>query len=493
MKLIQKQWFLIVSIVIILLRFGHFENTIDEPHSWRQYDTQQYIDGYFDDNNKFLEPSVCWMGNHETLLLEFPLPEFLIAKCYSVFGDEIWVGRLFILICFSFVAYFLFKTLKLVFENRIPEIATICYLLTPLSIYYSRAIHIDFFALVFVFGMLYYCIKAIKNKENKHLFYAFIFACFALLEKAPYAFYFAIPIVVFAIHEKKTLWFLKRAIIFIIPVILLVAWSKYSVRINSQIPNWDQIPNFNRFTTMWYWYFGNFEQRLNIDFWTIVLERLYSEILGYLGLIFGIIGILFYSKSTQYWWIISVLIGTVFYWVIFFNLNLNHNYYQLPFVFPLVVLMAMGIETVANYFREAKHSNVFKGVIIVLFAIQSILYSETNYYKRNEEFNKVAQLINQNTTKGDVIIVSYGGLTPQCPIILQPADRKGFSIPFKDLTPELIYSLYKDAGVRKIAIVFDGYFSGEFQTFFEAMDEKKGFEVDQKGKALYICTLKFNH
>ena len=129
-------------------------------------------------------------------------------------------------------------------------------------------------------------------------------------------------------------------------------------------------------------------------------------------------------------------------------------------------------------------------ILVLLVGLEGVYYAETTYYERDEDFEKVALEIRKNSSPDDLVIVCFGGLSPQCPLILQPANRFGWSIPIHDMTPELIYRLYKEAGATRLAVVYDGYFSGEFQFFFEAMQEKIGVPLDDKGKALYMCKLK---
>ena len=149
MSQIRKYQFHCIIAILIAIRFFHFDNTIDRPHAWRQHDTKQYIDSYYTDDKPFNKPSVCWMGGHETVILEFPLPEYLISKLYHVLGNSTWVARTFFLLFFIASIYYLYASLKLIFKNQIPSIATIIYASTPLSLFYSRAIHIDFSVLFF--------------------------------------------------------------------------------------------------------------------------------------------------------------------------------------------------------------------------------------------------------------------------------------------------------------------------------------------------------
>lgn len=473
---------------IVAFRFFHFGNEIDRPHAWRQYDTKQYIDSFYYDDVPFHKPSVCWMGGHETLILEFPLPEYLIAKMYHVFGNDLWIARLFILIFFTIGLYYLYAALKLLYKNNIPEITVFLYGFAPLSLFFSRAIHIDFFVLAFSFGMMFHLMKAIKESSNLHLLLSLAFSCIAFLVKAPYAFFLAIPILVYAFHLKKLKWLLLRSALFVIPIILLFLWNSHSKAVNSQIPNWDMIPNFNKFDNMWYWYFGTIDQRLQLSNWTNILSRIKDEILGISGLILLGYGLLFHKKNFTYLWALSFLFGALVYLVIFFNLNNIHNYYQIPFIAPLALLLAMSISTLVEKYAF----KMLWLIIPIIIILEHIAYSEANYYSKNEDFTKIARIIRENSDEDDLIIVSVGGLTPQCPLILNEAQRKGWSIPTQDLSPKLAYYLYKNGDADKIAILYGGYFEGEFRYFFESMENKKGIPIDEKGTVLYICDLKFD-
>ena len=492
MVFVKKYRLALIVIFLLCMRLFHLGGTVDTPHAWRQYDTKQYIDAYYNGDAKFLEPAVCWMGGHKTLALEFPLPEYLVAQLYKVFGPYLWVARTFFLLCFLASVVYLYKSLRIIFSNLVPEISILIYGLAPLALFYSRAIHIDFFVFVFTFAMLYYCMKAIQSGKIRYLWIALLGASVAFVVKAPYVFYFSIPIVLYAVQQGKFWWFAKRSIIFVLPVMLLIQWSSYAKSINSEIPDWSFIPNFNNFTEMWYWYFGTWRQRSALSNWSTIGTRIVWEVLGYSGSILALLGLVLYSKNKQYYWTLSLVLGTLLYAVLFFNLNLIHNYYQLPFVVCGAVVIAMGIQALTDRLKNRK-----KLAIVVLvctlgvFAFESIYFAETNYYTKNEGMELIADEIRSNSSKEDLIVVSFGGLSPQCPLLLQPAGRYGWSIPINDLTPNIIYELWKSGKATKLAVVYNGYFEGEFQIFFEAMENKKGIPIDNNGQVLYICDLKF--
>lgn len=492
MNWVFKYRIFLLLLLLGVFRIFHLGEQVDQPHSWRQYDTKQYIDAYYYDEVPFLEPSVCWMGGHKTLLLEFPLPEYLIAKLYSIFGPHVLVARLFFLFFFLASAYFLYKSLSLVFESsRIPRIATLIYGSLPLSLYFSRAMHIDFFVMTFAFGALYFALRAISERRLIHLLISCVFTCIGFVSKAPYFFFLVPPILLFAYQRKNLGWLFSRSVIFALPVLLLMLWTGYVKDVNGRIPDWSVIPNFNRFTEMWYWYFGSWSQRMNFGNWTTIFERVFHEVFGWAGAIFGIFALYLAPKSKEGRWTLSLLLGTLLYVFVFFNLNVIHNYYQLPFLMVASVLIAMTVEFLRTHLKLQE--NLRKGIALLallVVCLEGYFYAESNYYTVEEEIEVIAAEIRKNTNREDLVIVCHGGLTPQCPLILQPAGRYGWSIPLHDITPAIIYELYRDAGATHLAVVHSGYFEGEFQIFFEAMEDKIGIPLDDKGMALYMCRLK---
>lgn len=492
MNLLQRKYLVYgLFALMIVVRFWHFGDTVDLPHNWRQYDTKQYIEGYYYDDAPFMQPTVCWMGDHKTLVLEFPLPEYLVAQLYKVFGPHLWVARAFFLLFFVLSAVYLYKLLRLVFDqNYVPEIATALYGFAPLSLFYSRAIHIDFFALAFAFAMLYFLLKAIKIQSLKWLLIAVVCACVAFLVKAPYVFYLALPALVIAFREKQVKWLLIRSVLFLVPVVLLVWWNRYSQAMNEQVPDWYFIPSFNKFTDMWYWYFGTMEQRMQLSNWITIATRIFEEITGVLGLILIVLGIVFVKKDNRYWFAVSWLVGTIVYAAVFFNLNVHHDYYQLPFVASTTILAAMGLQWIIDRIPKTKPALLVAVVLPVFVAVESFRYAETHYYGTEPQFDKIAAEVRKHTKRTDRVIVAFGGLSPQCPLILQPAGRYGWSVPEKQLNLFVLRNLIRQGKANRLAIVYDGYFTGEFQQFFESMENKVGIPIDKKGKALYLCDLK---
>ena len=87
----------------------HFGTELDAPHDWRQSDTAFYIYDFYKNGIDLLYPAVCWMGASDTVILEFPLPEAIVAIFYQLFSESIPLARFIFLSFFMGAIYYLYK------------------------------------------------------------------------------------------------------------------------------------------------------------------------------------------------------------------------------------------------------------------------------------------------------------------------------------------------------------------------------------------------
>jgi len=479
--------FLILIIVSISLRFLHFGEIIDDPHGWRQCDTANYIWSFYKNGVDFFHPSVCWMGGYKTLILEFPLPEAIAAWLFEIFGPSNMLARFVFLFFYCGGVYYLYKICSLFLDKQTSQLATIIYTFLPLSYYYSRALHIDYFALSFSFGMFYYYLVGIKSQSVKKIVIGSLFATVAFLVKAPYAIFFCIPIVYTITKEKKWLFCFKWGILFAIPVVVFIWWIMKSTYINSLAPDWDFIPGYRKFDDNMKWYFGAFEHRFIIRSWNTLINRFYNDLSGgfiNIGLLIIGICVSIYKKQhvILWFWLISVII----YLIVFFNLNVIHNYYQIPFVPVFAIFMAIGIVFLSDYFKTKNFHQWIQLFLLGILIYFSVNFSEKKFFTQEKEHQFIGKCIEENTKENDLIIVSYGGLSVHCPIILFRANRNGWSIPIKDLTTKITYNLLIE-GCRYLAIIDNQMPGGEFRNFLIFYKRKEIPLSD--GKILFLIDL----
>ena len=84
------------------------------------------------------------MGNHRTLILEFPLPEAVSAVAYHPFGPSHITARWVTLLFFLGSTVFLFLFVRSITDRETARLAAVISMILPLAIFYSRAVHIDY-------------------------------------------------------------------------------------------------------------------------------------------------------------------------------------------------------------------------------------------------------------------------------------------------------------------------------------------------------------
>ena len=100
--------------------------------------------------------------------------------------------------------------------------------------------------------------------------------------------------------------------------------------------------------------------------------------------------------------------GTIVYLLIFFNLNVIHDYYQIP----LLAITSFYIASSIDYlYRKINNKNVFYSKIILIFiitslAVNGIWFTERWYYRHDSIRYIAAELIHNNTEPDDLVIAS---------------------------------------------------------------------------------------
>lgn len=109
-------------LILISQRFFHFKNFIDEPMSWRQYDTEFYAYDFYQNGLNLLKPSVCWLGSHKTLILEFPLISGIISILYNIFEPSVFYARIVTFLFHLGSAYYLYCFVKYLYYPRLAKL-----------------------------------------------------------------------------------------------------------------------------------------------------------------------------------------------------------------------------------------------------------------------------------------------------------------------------------------------------------------------------------
>ncbi len=479
-----RQWFFPGAIaLLLLLRLLHFGAAIDAPHDWRQCDTAHYIRDFYQNGIDPLHPAVCWMGARDTLALEFPLPEAAVAVVWQVSGESIPVARLVFLAFFAGALFYFYKIAERLFGRPIAEWATLVYLALPLSIFYSRAVHIDFSVQLLAHAMVYYFLRAVDERSWRWMAVSGAAATLAFTIKAPYAFYFFLPMGYYAFRQKATGWTFRAGLFYLPALLAFYLWQQHVNTINSASPDLSYILHFRKMTQAAHWYFGTWQQRLSLYPWWILLQRGVLEVAGPGGIVFFLLGCLRLRQVSNWPFLLLWIAGLAAYVLIFFNLNFVHNYYQIPLLAPLAVLTATGLQAFSA--RNPRLPYVFFGVLVAA----NVAYTERIYYKIPADQVEIARLIRENTPDSALVVVTYGNMDCRDPRILFRARRRGWSVEEAALKPAVIGRLRSEQGARYWAYTGAELPRLKMNTYLDALPAPRVFQLGSIPGRLFLFDL----
>jgi len=453
-----RLWFALLAVALVAVRFRHMGETIAGPHSGRQCDTAFFALDFYRNGIDLLHPSMCWMGPHKTLAFEFPLPEAVMALGYHVFGPRHAVARALTLLAYLGSAWYLYLIVAYLRTARAARLATLVYLAAPLALVYSRAIHIDFWAVLCAHAMLYYLLRGYDAERTWLIVLGTAFGALAFLIKAPYAFYLFLPFGLHVVRRFKLKRLLAWAPILVLPLVAFALWRWHVARVNAAAPDWDFIPGYAKFTMRADWFFGPLSQRLEIGNWRMLAQRMVMAITGSLGVYLLLVGLIPWSRDRRglaFFWV--WLAGVGLYVLIFFNLNLIHDYYQIPLLAPLAFFIAVAIEALfLERERPGWLARVPLALTVLLLVGMAVRKAEAIYYTVDWARVTAGQEIREKTPEDALVITSPSQANTWWwdARLLYRARRCGWNIRTDKLSEENIGRLIA-LGATHLAIVSD--------------------------------------
>jgi 4-amino-4-deoxy-L-arabinose transferase-like glycosyltransferase len=414
--------------------------------------TAMTVWSFIEEGIKLFEYQTPVLGPPWTIPFEFPVFQLTAAFIVKLGVSNIdLAGRIAALLYFYISAGFLY----LICEKYLGTIPAVCillfYLWSPFTILWSRNFMIDYASVAFSMGYFYYFSKWLDNgRKIIHFLLSIILAVFAYLIKVTTLPVVLIPMIYFGLKNigsslkkmnyqfrpylKSNSSFLAGMIlIFLIPIIPFLFWLRFA----------DALKSASEFTgvltsaSLSDWNYGTWIQKLSIQEWAVIMQRIVLKIITLPCCFFLIVGPLFYSKgsvkgSGNFVAIFGAgILITIF---IFFNLYWTHDYY--------LMAVSPSISIVAGFFcylavrRFLKNRfKLKKWFYLPLFLIVVSIVSTGDYLKWSYEVSyddpwdqtlNLARIIRENTTVNDYVIVADAfNWTPQ---YLYYAQRKGFML-----------------------------------------------------------------
>ena len=448
-----------VALLLLAPRLVNLAGPIDDPHSWRQCDTAYYSLHMVRHGIDLLRPEVCWLGAHGALALEFPLPEAVSALLQRTLGIGVVWDRVVSLLFFGIAVLYLHAIARRVLPPRPARIATLAYLALPLGIYYSRAAIVDFAAVAFAHAFLWHGLKAVERRRGRDLALCALSGSLGALIKAPALLPVAMALAWVTLRSGRTAWW-RGALPFAVTAAVFALWRAHVEALNSSAPDWSFIPGYHKIAGRWSWYFGEqLASRLDVQVWLRLLLRMILEVTTWPGLLLAFWGAWGWHKVAspagreagllQVW-----AAGTLIYLVVFWPLNLEHDYYQIPFLAPAAVAIGAGG---ARLFPPAGRPGLWRSVaaraalaILALFGVLAAF--ALGYFRVDIRLVTAGREIARLVPSQDLMIAAFDGSRYADPRLLFRADRRGWSLDVTEVTPQVVRGLRRE-GARWVALL----------------------------------------
>lgn len=429
-------FFLLPILISFLLHARIFNLDVMGVHSWRQSQTQTVIYNFNYSDNSILNPQRFDLSSGTTTLLyEFPLYQWLIAQVNTIVGYSVANTRImtYIFFVFGLIGFY-----RLIIKFVSPEIAlltNICFCFSPLMYYYSVNPLPDTLALAFGIWALNFLFEFVARPNNLSFILFSTSLSLAALIKLPYILFGSALIIYFKGLTKRKDYkeFIERICILTVCLIPVVIWYYRAIQTWSNNPIAQGILNNDKsLSKLIYYLQGN------------LISTLPELITNYAACPFLILGIFMLFKKKKSWSLAHhYLITTFLFFTAYFLYELNmikdtHDYYLMPFVPLIFLLVARGI--ILFYEKGYKKPALF---LILLIPVMAWVRMNNAWDPSSPGFNK--EYLTKNETFKKIIpenalcIIDHDDSKF---IALYFLKRNGYSLGQNEMSAEAIKKFY---------------------------------------------------
>ncbi len=438
---------LAVIVVGLGLRLLLLGGPLDVP-DWRQADTGYMAWRMWQEKPpEVLYPKAPFRGAEDVKAAEFPIYPLVVSAAWKVIGGEnLPAARVVTLLFFIGAAWYLYRSVEMLGGRRQALAAATVYVILPLGIPYSRMVHPDFCIIFFSHMFFFYALRFARRRRALDYLVATAACSLVFLMKAPYGFYFGLPLALFVWREQKGARLRGLAALagmFVVP--LALGWWFNGWRIGLESGHAESLVYPMKWTaeSLRARFFGSLAERFDGRTWEWLLRRsviLVFTVPGALLAAWGAVAAPAAERELRpaagYLW--ALILGVAGYVLLVFPMVASdHDYYSLPFLFPAAWAAALGLEWLLRrpFARGAVRAAVAGGVFVLLMAgsVYGIrrgpfLYGPP-YFTHDWQRIAAGKVIEEETGPDDLVLtVTLGRSTGWSdPRILYYAHRRGWA------------------------------------------------------------------
>jgi 4-amino-4-deoxy-L-arabinose transferase-like glycosyltransferase len=294
-------------------------------------------------------------------VIEPPVIDTLVAETYKVFGEHLWIGRIYTSVFWMIGGIFLFLLARELLSLDEALLSLTVYLLLPYGVIASRSFQPDPLMVVLIIIGWWAAIRWSRAPAWSWVVVAGLAGGFAIFIKLTAVFFIAggyIGAVLSRYSLKEALRMFQVWVMALLAILPGAAYVIYGVFVAGYLGS-----QFN----------GRFFPELWIDpFFYLKWESKVALILGHLGLALALLGILFLRSRKERFFVIALWAAYAAYGIFFGHHISSHDYYSLPLV-PITALSlgALGGAVLRGLTEQASGSGLSRWFIrlMLLFIV----------------------------------------------------------------------------------------------------------------------------
>ncbi len=352
----QPRWrgWLIVLLVILALTCRAVRLTVTylDQHAHRQANVATIARNFYEKDPNILLPQVNWRADAPNYIEStFPLLAWLTALGYRVVGEQPWVGRSLVALCAALGVVAIFGLVSLYWGQAAGFFAALFVALSPLGIYFGRALIDDTgaiaLALTGLWGIAAWAQRDLAEEGHKRHWWLLILALIALtlgiLIKIVTAYIFVpVAAVVWDRWRRQAVRQLPAWVIFVAPLVPIAGWYGWAHVLGLHYLSFG-IGAPASYETVSKW--GSAALVLRWDFVQRIGDRVLHQILTPAMVIPLLLGAVILLRRRSSGSLVSgaLLLGVVLFTAISGQAQWLHNYYQLPYTTALAPFVGLGL------------------------------------------------------------------------------------------------------------------------------------------------------
>jgi hypothetical protein len=425
-----------LAFFLYAVRLGWNESLV-EDQGFRQ--TQTAISAYYMVNQP---PRLAYetpvLGPPWSVPFEFPLYQWLVAGAVTVFHTPLdQTGRLVSIAFFLLTlipADAVLRHLRVGRKQRLIVLSLM--LLSPYYIYWSRAFLIESTAVFWNTTYLALAMRALKRpgivSGNAAMLAGSLGSVVKITTFIPYLLALALygAFVVWESSRQNRSWYglVRRGAQLValaaVPLAVAVCWTHFADARKALNPTADWTAS----TLLTTWNFGQWQERLSLGRWRIIISR-YDLIAG--SLLFLLLCLLGLRSRRRRWQIAGALVLAASGPLIFMNLYVHHEYYA--YANGLFLIAALGIGCVALWEQQSWLRPLAPIALAALVTVGMVRYYQYFYPKQTARgtgpwLQAVTDAVAEQTHPDEVIVVLGHDWSSEIPYY---SKRRALMIPYR--------------------------------------------------------------